>query len=453
LGGLGAFGDPPSDDPDDDTVVLGPGDSGLGESSDDDSDGPSGTRSMPLPPEDRLWRHPSELKFTSERPRRALDPWLDGIWPTATATDRPTRTVIYSAAVLSGVLAAALTAGLFLWMGPARERVVERTVERHVAPDGDVDAVVARFGNQSLDVARVAEDVRPSIVQLDVSGTTPGTTGSGSGVIFRSDGHILTNAHVVEGTEQIEVVLADGQRLEAEVVGTDTLTDIAVLAVISELDDPLPVATLGRTTTLKVGQPAIAIGSPLGLSGGPTVTVGVISAIGRVVDTPAGSRLYDLVQTDAPIMPGSSGGALLDANGKVIGITTVIGVSDVGAEGVGFAVPIEIAHDVARDLLTTGEARHGFLGVAGADVTAEQAEDLGIDGGAVLTEVVDGHPAADAGLRNGDLVTRLEGEVITSMAELIVGVRRLEPGTRVALTVVRDGDEMELEVIVAQRPA
>ena len=428
----------------------------VGDAELEDDDTAEASPSLPLPPEDRLWRHPSELKFTSSGAGgvpRSPDPWLDQMWPSETVVDRPARTVVYSAALLSSIVAAALTAGLFLWIGPARERVVERTVERQVVPSGELDTVRASFSVLPQDVADVADEVKPTIVKLDVFGDGEERIGSGSGVIFRTDGHILTNAHVIAGADRIEVVLANGTRLDAEVAGVDALTDVGIVAIRSQLADPLPVAVLGDTTTLRVGERAIAIGSPLGLAGGPTVTVGVISAIGRVIDTPDGERLYDLVQTDAPIMPGSSGGALLDADGNVIGITTVIGVSDVGAEGVGFAVPIEIAHDVALDLLTTGEARHGFMGVAGDDVTTEQADELGVDGAAVLTQVAEGYPAADAGLRIGDMVTTLAGMDITSMADLIVTVRRLEPGTRVPVSIMRGSIELELEIAISQRPS
>ena len=451
LGASASAGSEPtaSDGPDESVPLLGEGDL------DEDDDLSTASPSLPLPPEDRLWRHPSELKFTSPAAHatdHSPDPWLEHMWQSETVVDRPARTVVYSAALLSGIVAAALTAGLFLWIGPARERVVERTVERQVVPDGELDTVRASFSAVPQDVADVADEVKPTIVKLDVFGTSGERIGAGSGVIFRTDGHILTNAHVVAGAERIEVVLANGTRLDADVVGTDALTDVGIVAIRSTDIEPLPVAVLGDTTTLRVGERAIAIGSPLGLAGGPTVTVGVISAIGRVIQTPDGERLYDLVQTDAPIMPGSSGGALLDPDGHVIGITTVIGVSEVGAEGVGFAVPIEIAHDVALDLLTTGEARHGFLGVAGDDLATEQADELGVEGAAVITLVADGYPAADAGLRVGDVVTSLAGMEITSMADLIVTVRRLEPDTNVMMTVLRGAQEREFEIPIVQRP-
>jgi S1-C subfamily serine protease len=409
----------------------------------DDTDDGGGRSTLPLPPEDRLWRHPSELKYLG----------MDEPWPSGPLRGAPGgRAVLHGVAALTGLVAAAVTAGMFLWLGPVRERVVERTVERHAAEPVTGAPALFPLGRNGLDVARVAEDVRPSITRVDVLGATDGATGSGSGVIFRSDGHVLTNAHVVEDAESIRVVLADGRSRAAEVVGTDPLTDIAVLRVDRTGDEEFPPVVLGDTTDLKVGEPAIAIGSPLRLQGGPTVTVGVISATGRVLDA-QGARLFDLVQTDAPIMPGSSGGALLDAAGEVIGITTVIAVSEVGAEGLGFAVPIEIAHDVALDLLTVGEARHGFFGVVGSDLGAEQAAELGVAGGSVVTGIEPDGPAEEAGLREGDIIVQLGDLPVETMSQLIVAVRRLEPGRVVPVTVIRDGEEFVADVEVAARPS
>ena len=408
----------------------------------DDTDDGGTPSTPPLPPEDRLWRHPSELKYFD----------ADEPWPSSRLRGTPPgRTVLHGMAALTGLVAAAVTAGMFLWLGPVRERVVERTVERHSSEPTTAAPVFFPLGPTGLDVATVAEEVRPSITRVDVLGRDDGTTGSGSGVIFRSDGHILTNAHVVENARSIRVVLADGRSRAAEVVGTDPLTDIAVLRIDRRGAEEFPPVVLGDTTELRVGEPAIAIGSPLRLQGGPTVTVGVISATGRVLDA-QGSRLFDLVQTDAPIMPGSSGGALLDADGHVIGITTVIAISEVGAEGLGFAVPIEIAHDVALDLLTVGEARHGFFGVVGSDLGAEQAADLGVAGGSVVTGIEPDGPADEAGMREGDIIVLLGKRPVETMSHLIVSVRRLEPGRIVPVTVIRDGEELVVDVEVAARP-
>src|SRR5437667_282746 len=180
----------------------------------------------------------------------------------------------------------------------------------------------------------------------------------------------------------------------------------------------------GSVADLKVGQPAIAIGSPLGLAGGPSVTVGVVSALHRRIEARSGPPLLDMIQTDAPISPGSSGGALLDADGAVIGITTAVAVSEVGAEGLGFATPIDLARSAAEQLIATGKVVHVWLGVAGTDLDPDTAGDLHIDGGALVGQVVDGSPAAKAGLTARDVIVAVDGKTVTTMGALVVELRR-----------------------------
>ena len=190
----------------------------------------------------------------------------------------------------------------------------------------------------------------------------------------------------------MQVILSDGTTLVGRVVGTDTMTDIAVLKIDR---DNLPVAVLGSATDLQSGQAAIAIGSPLGPAGGPSVTVGVISALGRRVNSADGVELHDMIQTDAPTAVGSSGGALCDGSGSVIGMTTAISTStDPAANALGYAIPVEIVRAVADDIIATGSARHSWLGVEGADLDAANAKDMGVTGGAKITKVVDNSPAA-----------------------------------------------------------
>ena len=319
-------------------------------------------------------------------------------------------------------------------------------VERQAVLAGSVASV--RDPSQ-LDVVSIADSARQSIVRVEVLDGSGSAVSSGSGVIVRDDGHVVTNAHVVDGGTVMEAILADGRRLDADLVGVDELTDLAVLKV--DDDERFPTALLGSTASLEVGEPAVAIGSPLGLSGGPTVTVGVISAVGRELQASTGPRLYDLVQTDAPIMSGSSGGALLDSHGAVIGITTAVAISDTGAEGLGFAIPIEIAHAVATDLIDTGHARHGYLGIDAADLSSEHAASLGIEGGAIVADVENGSPAEEAGLQPGDVVVEIDGVPARSMSALIVSIRLSSPGTTVHLTVVRDGAELDLPVTMGER--
>ena len=380
-----------------------------------------------LPPDDRLWRHPSEV---------AAHPFS----PPFPLSQREPR--VWTIAVLVGVISSLLTAGLIAVAGGFRDREIPvRSVEREVATP-----VSVRGGGTGADVAEIAERLRAAIVQIEVDGND--VRGSGSGVMFRSDGHLLTNHHVVEGADSITVVLADGKQLKGRVVGGDEDTDIAVVKVDG---DKMPTATLGTVDGLKVGHEAIAIGSPLGLAGGPSVTTGVVSALGRQVDSRDG-QLLDMIQTDAPIAPGSSGGALVDARGAVIGVTTAIAITEVGAEGLGFATPIDIARDVAEQLITTGRVVHVWLGIEGHDLEEERATSLGIDSGALVRKVHPSSPAAKAGIAPSDIITSIEGKPVTSMGMLVLALRSRKPGDVVSVGLLRDTQRHTMRVTLAERP-
>jgi serine protease Do len=296
-------------------------------------------------------------------------------------------------------------------------------------------------------VVDIADRIRPAVAQLQAGYADH--TSTGSGVIFRSDGHILTNLHVVEGASNVKVVLASGRRLSGRVLGADPDTDTAVVKIDG---GPFPVATLGTAKDLRVGQTAIAIGSPLGLAGGPSVTVGVVSALHRQMKNRAnGPALVDMVQTDAPMSPGSSGGALLDDDGAVIGITTVA-AADSGADGLGFAIPIDVARSVAEQMMNTGKVTHVWLGVEGSDVDGATAGDLNLDGGAMVAQVTPGSPAQRAGLNAQDVIVGADGATIRSMGELVVVLRGRTPGDPVTLDVMRDGQRRTLRVVLAPRP-
>lgn len=375
---------------------------------------------VPPAPDDRLWRHPSEMAVHRPPARRQL--WVVGL---ASAL---------AASVLSTGLA--VLAGNLLDAGDGGRAV-------------DTAGLVPQPALASVraDVVDVAERVRPAIVQLKVE---KGRTGSGSGVLFRSDGHLLTNAHVVDGATSVIVVLASGREVAARVVGSDPDSDTAVVKVDG---GPYPVATLGSTEDLKVGQEAIAIGSPLGLSGGPSVTVGVISALHRSVRTRTGQSLMDMVQTDAPIAPGSSGGALLDSTGRVIGITTAVAMTDTGAEGFGFATPIDAARWAAEQLITTGKVVTVWLGVEGSDLDGATAVELNVEGGAMIEKVKADSPAERAGLAARDVIVKVDGKPVTSMGMLVVAVRAHRPGDVFTVEIMRDKQRHGMSVSVAERPA
>ncbi len=312
-------------------------------------------------------------------------------------------------------------------------------------------------------VARVAAAVSPSVVQVnvEVSQQTPlGTQqgeGLGSGVIYREDGHVITNAHVVDGASDVEVAFADGSTEPAEVVGSDPNSEIAVLKVDR---NNLPAAAFASDKPPIVGQMAVAIGSPAGFEA--TVTLGIVSAVGRDFppeltrgDNNASQALSDLIQTDAAISPGNSGGALVDRDGNIIGINVAyIPPADTGAVNLGFAIPADTAISIADQLIETGEVTTPYLGVITADVNPDVAKqlDLSVDSGALVREVEPGSGADEAGVRVEDVITALEGAEVASYGDLFGALRDYRPGDTVGLTVVRGGEERTLDVTLGERP-
>lgn len=284
----------------------------------------------------------------------------------------------------------------------------------------------------NVDAVAVGAKVIPSIVTVEVLGNGR-IVASGSGAIITDDGYIVTNDHVVAGGEGYQVVLSDGRTTySASLVGTDPLTDLAVLDISAEGLTPIE---YGSAAALNVGDAAVAVGSPLGLEGGPSLTVGVVSAFGRQVQTSATDVLYGMIQTDAPITSGSSGGALVDGAGRLIGITTAVGVSDVGVEGIGFATPIEIVTRVVDELVAEGEVGHAFLGISGVTSFDAAADGARVAAGVEIGSVGDASAAANAGLFAGDVITSIDGVSVETMDELIVALRVRFPGDDVELTV------------------
>lgn len=262
----------------------------------------------------------------------------------------------------------------------------------------------------------------------------------GSGVIFQSDGLILTNAHVVEGTERVSVGLQNGRRVEGRVVGRDRLTDLAVVRLSSA--GPWPVAPLGNSDNLQVGDWAIAVGNPYGLDN--TVTLGIVSSLNRnarklgITD-----KRLDLIQTDAAINPGNSGGPLLNANGEVVGINTLVRTGP-GA-GLGFAIPINRARQISAQLISTGRASHPMIGV-GLDAVRNQAGEE-LRSGARVVAVQPGGPAAAAGLRPGDVITAVDDTRITGPSDVINAVERAGVGRSLRLRLLRGGESLQLMVM------
>jgi serine protease DegQ len=277
--------------------------------------------------------------------------------------------------------------------------------------------------------------------------------GLGSGVIVSPEGHILTNNHVIEDADDIEVVLADGRKAVAKVIGTDPETDLALLKITL---DKLPVIVLGQTQHLQVGDIVLAIGNPFGV--GQTVTSGIVSALGR---SQLGINTFEnFIQTDAAINPGNSGGALVDVHGHLMGINTAIYSRSGGNMGIGFAIPISTAQQVMQDLLQNGKVIRGWIGVEPQDLSAELAQTFqlptegpGLPSGVVITGVLKNGPAASAGIRPGDVIVKVAGQPVRNVAELLTQVASLKPGTPAEVNIWRRQGEVSLRLTPAERPA
>lgn len=278
--------------------------------------------------------------------------------------------------------------------------------------------------------------------------------GMGSGFVVSSDGLILTNAHVVEGSDKVKVTLKNGETYEGEVMGTDSLTDVAVIKI--EADAELPAVNFADSDELQPGEWAIAIGNPLGLDN--TVTTGIVSATGRSsAQVGVADKRVRFIQTDAAINPGNSGGPLLNAKGEVIGINTAIIQN---AQGLGFAIPVNSARDIAEELIAKGKVDHPYLGIQMAGITPELKQELSrqknlnvnTEEGIVIIDVVPDSPAARARLQSGDVIQEIEGKSITKADEVQQAVAKTEVGDKLALGLLRNEKQLELEVTVGILP-
>ncbi len=342
----------------------------------------------------------------------------------------------------------------------------------------------ADSGNLLTAVRSVVQRVKPAVVQItNQQQVQTGQfnqpfvvpAGVGSGVIYDNQGHILTNNHVVEGAQQLLVSLPDKRSFPAKLVGADPQTDLAVVQIQG---DNLPVAELGDSRQLQVGDWVVAIGNALALPGGPTVTQGVVSALGRTVQEPggqpgrqpgggqttpnaasqsAGPFLFDVVQTDAPINPGNSGGPLVDMQGRVIGIDTLVaGQAEPGvqAQGIGFAISIATAKPIADQLVKNGQVVHPFIGIQYVPLNPALAAQLGvqIQDGEVVGQVVPGSPAATAGLQPEDIITAIDGQPLQGESALAEAINGHKPGDTVTFSVLRRQQQMNLSVTLGELP-
>jgi len=271
--------------------------------------------------------------------------------------------------------------------------------------------------------------------------------GLGSGVIVSADGYILTNNHVVESADEITVILNDGRRTQAKLVGTDPDTDLAVLKIKL---DKLPVMVLSSADQLQVGDIVLAIGNPFGV--GQTVTSGIVSALGR---NQLGINTFEnFIQTDAAINPGNSGGALVDVQGNLLGINTAIYSRSGGSMGIGFAIPVNTARQVLEGIVKQGQVVRGWIGVEPTEITPDLAKTFNVQrtSGVIITGVLQTGPAFKAGVRPGDVLLSVEGDAVRNVAELLTRVSALKPGQPARVKVLRQNDEIELTVTPGQRP-
>jgi S1-C subfamily serine protease len=304
-------------------------------------------------------------------------------------------------------------------------------------------------------VTHAVDVVAPSVVSLEVHadggartpGRNQGQTGAGSGFVFAADGLILTNSHVVEGAARVNVTLPDGRECDADVVGQDPHTDIAVVRISAP---ELSAAALGDSRTLRPGQLVIAIGNPYGFQ--HTVTTGVVSALGRSLRSRSGRLIEHVIQTDAALNPGNSGGPLVTSDGRVIGVNTAI---IAGGQGLCFAVPISTVVTVLPSLLRDGRVRRGYLGVAGQSVPllrrVTRFHRLAQAGGVLVTSLETGAPAADAGVREGDLIVAFDDHVVESLDDLHRLLTDASIGTTVTLTILRNAVRLTLDTRIQER--
>lgn len=305
---------------------------------------------------------------------------------------------------------------------------------RHNVPgDDDVIAAIGKVGASVVNINTVRFE-RDAFLHVHPA------RGLGSGFIIDRRGHILTNHHITASSREIEVALTDGRAFEGKLVGSDPANDLAVAKIDAE---NLPVAEMGDSSELKVGQTVIAIGNPFGLVGGPSVTVGVVSALNRHI---LAERVYEnLIQTDASINPGNSGGPLLDLTGRVVGINTA---NIPGAQGIGFAIPINTAKAVLEDIVKYGRVTRPWLGVIGIDVSRELARryNLSVDGGILVMRIIPESPAERAELQSGDVIVAIGDKQVDSMGDLQGEIRSRRAGDVVSLVVVRGPEEGRVRV-------
>ena len=336
----------------------------------------------------------------------------------------------------------------------ATGQAVETTQQSQQKKAEEIDKKLS--GARNTPIVQAAKKVGPSVVGITNKAYVRdffhrvqlAERGYGSGVIYDKSGLIVTNNHVVEGASELVVSLADGRSAQGKVLGTDAATDLAVVKI--EMDD-LPVAEFGDSSTVEVGEPAIAIGNPLGMEFRGTVTVGIISALNRSVEI--GEKKFTLFQTDAAINPGNSGGALVNADGEIIGINSAkIAVSNV--EGIGFAIPINNVKPIVKELASKGRVAHPYVGASliDAGIAKQYGFDMDLHGGLFIMKLSKGGPLARAGARTGDIITEFNGVKVNTVMALRDEIAKHQVGDQVNITVLRNENQMTLAVVLQEYP-
>jgi serine protease Do len=392
-----------------------------------------------------LWCGLMKTPFSSALRRRAA--WSAGVLALAgllagasAASNSSTPLVLKHDAqtVARGQLERASYSDIVKRVAPSVVKITTETKARRVRLDGNE--------SPGMDDPRFRQFFGGRMPEMQA----PAQSGLGSGVIISSDGYIATNNHVVEGADQLTVTLDDGRELTAKVIGRDPLTDIAVIKVDAK---DLPSVTFADTNKIEVGDRVLAIGNPFGI--GETVTSGIISAKGRRVGILSDVRGFEnFIQTDAAINPGNSGGALVDIDGRLIGINTAILSRSGGFQGVGLAVPANLVSQVAEGLAKNGKVVRGFLGVNVQDISPALADSFNLKNraGALVAEVTPDSPAAKAGLKEGDVITSFNGQPVADANRLTIEVTSVAPGVKVNLDVLRDGKPEQLVATTGERP-
>ncbi|TDB38734.1 MAG: PDZ domain-containing protein [Actinobacteria bacterium] len=365
------------------------------------------------------------------------------------------------AGIFGGIIGAAVVVAAFVFvLGYPATRTTTQTAVTTPAPvETAVEtSVVDRDANFA---EQVASKLTPSVVNIAIEQTgidrftgktVTQVVGNGSGVIIRADGYILTNNHVVEGADAL-IVTVGVEDLPAKIVGADPSTDLAVIKVDKS---GLPAAQLGSSAGLRVGEPVVAIGSPFGLE--KTVTSGIISALGRssIAQSGSGITAYtSLIQTDASINPGNSGGALADADGKLIGINTLIQSTSGQSAGIGFAIPVDFAKSIADEIISTGRASHPFMGVGTVTIDESVASQYGlpVSKGVLVQSIATGSPAEKAGIRQGDIIEKIAGKDIASVEDVFTTIRSQKVGQTVPVEIVRGTEHTTLQVTLGSDTA